>query len=287
MNELRNIKPMLCKLLPTVLDEPDWYWERKYDGARILAQVQDSRYELSSRTGKDKSGLFPELQLQTRQPVVLDGEVVSLDESKGFAGIQTRINRVYDLVWAAKECPAKYVVFDVLKVNGQDVESLPFLERRNLLLDVLVPSENVVVSEVSNDGKHLLEQAAENGWEGIVGKNITETYQRNKRRWVKIKTWQTRVFYACGHTVGTGRRDSSFGSLILVDLKGQYVGAVGTGFDDEMLKTLSNTFSKVPCPFSQAPVNAMWIKPFLVLVQFLEYTNDGLLRFPSFIGLAQ
>lgn len=287
MSELGQIKPMLCKLLPKVLDEPDWYWERKYDGARILAQVQDSKYELVSRTGKDKSELFPELELHTRKPAILDGEIVPLDETVGFAGIQTRINRAYDLDWASKECPTKYMVFDVLAVDGRNVESLPFLERRNLLLDVLIPSENVLVSSISTDGRSLLEQAAKEKWEGIVGKNAAEVYRRNKRSWVKIKTWQTGVFFAYGYTKGTGRRDDSFGSLVLVDTESRYVGAVGTGFDDDMLKVLTNSFSEAPCPFSEAPVSAKWIKPFLVVVQYLEYTNDGLLRFPSFVGLAQ
>lgn len=280
------IKPMLARDEPKVFNDPNYLWERKYDGARIIAFNNNSKYRLQSRSGRDKTELFPELEIVTRLPAVLDGEIVPVDESLGFNGIQRRVNRTRDISWAQKEYPAKLMVFDIIELDGTSLEICE-LEKRKLALEkVLVPSENVQIAPYTPDGVSLYDTMLSQGLEGVVGKHKRGHYLQDRREWLKVKTWQSDTFFACGYTAGTGWRETTFGALVLTDKKGRYVGEVGTGFNNADIDTLMVRFEPTGiCPFGKEPEPATWVQPFPVRIQYLEYTNDGILRFPSFKGL--
>jgi len=280
------INPMLCRLEASASNSDKILWERKYDGARIIARVAGSDHILQSRSGKDKTDHFPELRLETALPAVIDGEIIPVDESLGFNGIQRRVNRTLDVGWAVKEYPARLVVWDILELDGHNVRNLPLVQRRNLLEKALTVTGNVGLSPVYTDGEALFLLAKQKGWEGVIGKPKDSLYVEGSRlSWTKVKTWQSGLFFACGWTAGTGARASTFGALMLMDGNRKFVGKVGTGFDDSTIRGLMAMFKPASCPWPKAPEPATWILPFPVKIQYLEYTNDGILRFPSFKGV--
>ena len=272
------IYPMLCKG-GEASDDPDYIWEQKFDGARILAQVgsKGSSTRLWSRSGLIKTETLPELDIKSALPAVLDGEVVS---GKDFSNIQHRINRQQDIGKSIEEYPCVYMVFDILQVEGKSLSEIQLIKRRSILQDVLQETENVLIAPYYKSGLDLLEEARLKRWEGIVGKFSYGGYRPNKRDWIKVKLWKTDNFRVTGYTKGTGRRESTFGALVLSTFQGALVGEVGTGFTDQDLEELSKRFNIVG---EKSFITS--IEPFTVKVQYLEITEDGQLRFPSFKGV--
>ncbi len=310
------IKPMLCRNgdESSVTNNPHKIWERKYDGARLLSSVTSAYTHLASRSGKDKSRLFPELRIRTKVPAILDGEVVVYNSAgrSVFKGIQQRINVSPANVKAhAEKAPATYEVFDVLEAQGprgttQNLRGLPLSERKELLADLLIPNESVHLSEYSIDGPAMLAEAYAQDLEGIIGKDLNSPYQEGMRRWTKVKLWVDGIFLAVGFTEGTGWRKSTFGALVLADLECNHVGSVGTGFTSTAKGTQTKDFKLVPeadmerslqavmaqfkegtCLWKTPPEKATWVAPFLVKVRYLEKTDDGQLRFPAFKGFVE
>lgn len=281
------IKPMLCKECSKPFDDLNYQWELKYDGIRALATVSDTGYSLQARSGSDKTKLFPELCLKTKRSAILDGEIVASSQNgkTEFNSIQHRANRLNGIHLAADKFPATYWVFDVLEVIGSNLRHTPLAKRRELLDAVLIPSQNVKLAPIFDGGVALFEKAKAEHLEGIIGKSRLGSYQEGKREWLKIKVWQEDNFMVIGYTDGTGWRSTSFGALVLSDMKGNYVGQVGTGFNDADISQLCQKFTPGVIPFAREPELATWVKPFGVKVRFLEYTGDGVLRFPSFKGI--
>jgi len=282
---MEKIKPMLARDGGEVKNDPNLLFESKYDGARALAFVNGSSVRLQARSGSDKTATFPELEFQTKLPAILDGEIVSASGLSFQDGIQTRVNTQRDVSLRAKAFPARMMVFDVLEIDGKSVESMPLLARKDLLTQILVPTSNVELAPWTDDGETLFATAKAQQLEGIVGKHKLGKYLRDRREWIKFKCWQLGTFMAVGYTAGTGWRTSTFGALVLSDAKGNYAGEVGTGFNDETISDLTRMFSPGVCPFRHEPEPATWIKPFAIRVRYLEFTNDRVLRFPSFKGV--
>ena len=276
-------KPMLCKLEEKPWNRQGWIWEPKLDGFRAIAVVNGGT-RLFGRTGSEKTDSFPDLKIQTTKPAVLDGEVIS----GSFNDIQHRVNREFQIKQAVKDYPVKFSAFDILEVDGQSVRNQPLYLRKELLKAVLIQTARVAMTEYETDGITLFARMKENELEGVVGKATNSLYLQGKREWVKVKTWQNAVFAVVGYTLGTGWRESTFGALVLADADGKYVGSVGTGFDTSDIRGLYARLKTTHtlCPWKREPEKATWVKPFAVKIQFLEYTNDGALRFPSFKGVA-
>lgn len=283
------IKPMLAKLEPKAFKDENHIWEIKYDGVRAITVVTE-QVRIWGRSGIEKSHQFPELDIQTKAPAILDGEIVCYANGKTeFNAVQHR-NRRNNVQWASRQFPATYEVFDILEVKGIDLRGYPLIKRREILDSILVSTPNVRLAAQTDDGVSLYNQAKTNLMEGVIGKRKTGTYQEGYRGWLKVKTWQEGEFLVAGYTAGTGWRAPTFGALVLSDFHGRYVGAVGTGFNDADISMLYNDLSKTqaPCPFPKEPEKATWVKPQLVIkVKFLEYTNDGMLRFPAYKGVVK
>lgn len=276
---MRTIKPMLAKDSQVVPGQ-DYYWERKFDGVRIIAFVSGKEVYLQARSGTNKTDLFPELRIETRKPAILDGEVTS--QFGTFSAIQRRVNRMYDIDLAAQWLPTKFCVFDVLEIDGKSLEDEPLSLRKEALDSILVPTNNTEPVAITEDAPTLWNTAIQEGWEGIMGKPKDGVYTQGKRKWIKTKIFQEAEFLAVGYTEGTGKREKSFGALVLTKPTGEYVGQVGTGFDDWEIDLLMQDMEKCESPFKKDPCKFTPVKPFLVKIKFLEYSNDGILRFPAY-----
>jgi bifunctional non-homologous end joining protein LigD len=306
----KTLPPMLPTLADRPFSHPNWLFEPKLDGYRVIATIDGSNGEvrLASRRGLDCSDQYPWLvEALRRQPyseMVLDGEVVALDENDrpSFQHLQ---NRQSD----PNVC-LLYYAFDLLYRDGFDLRGVPLDQRKPLLEQSLVASERVrLVEAFPAEGEMLYEVARANGMEGVVAKRRDSRYETGKRSdaWLKIKAVQRDEFVVGGYTHGGGARASTFGSLVL-GYYGQgadrlsYVGNVGSGFDDTTLSTLLRRLEALrtdESPFDgPIPTGGRWtrrereegpitfVRPELVAeVKFAERTQDGILRAPVFLGL--
>ncbi len=295
---LQLIKPMLARLAdPEWLgrENSDYLFEVKYDGARCIAQSFAPDTRIWSRSGREMTNNFPEIVVNSRLPVVLDGEIISCDETGKsiFNRVQHRTTRENHVEWAMKEYPCSYEVFDIVAADGKDLTGLPLIARKEILNKLLIPTQNVRIAPYMEDGAKLFAEMELKKWEGVIGKTKGGIYLPGKREWLKVKVGMDEIFHICGYTEGTGWRTSTFGALVLGKLtqKGfQYVGAVGTGFDTAMINSLYDDLKQLPrvsCAFGAPPEPATWVLPAMqCLVHFAEYTGDGKCRFPSFKGRA-
>jgi bifunctional non-homologous end joining protein LigD len=202
------------------------------------------------------------------------------------------------------EGPIVYYVFDVLEVDGEPVLDEPLTERRKRLGGLLDGRVRAVrVSEAFEDGNALLEAAKEQGLEGVVAKRADSRYQQGRRTrdWLKIKTHGRQEFLVAGYTKGQGRRARGFGSLVLAVREGDglvYVGNVGTGFSDRDIRELLDQLESLrrsATPFPEVPKmpkvkkgDVVWVEPQLVVeVEFAQWTHEGHLRAPSFVGVRE
>ncbi len=303
------IKPMLCTLRPEPFNNDDYLWEIKYDGIRgITTVVEGYPYSIQSRSGKDKTAMFPELHLETTVPAIVDGELVCYDNNGKpiFRGIQRRANRVNDIPRMSREYPATYEVFEILEVEEHSLYNTPLEERKDMLKQILVPSDNVRLAPYTEDGLSLYAEAQVNAdhyhktdeilghKEGVVGKLKAGIYRPGSHDWTKVKTFALDEFVICGYTQGTGWRTSTFGALVLGKLTHDnlstptHVGHVGTGFDRPEIERLYQKMLPLAdkCPFNIVPELATWIKPVIrVYIQYAEYTDDYKLRIPSYKGM--
>lgn len=286
---------MLATLVDEPFDDPAWLFEIKWDGFRAVCTIDaKGALKLESRNGLDLLARFPQLaglaDAFESVPIVVDGEVVSLD-SKGRSSFQ-RLQEAQKKPGTA----LTYVAFDVLYADGRDVRKEP-LEERKALLERLIADDDLVLysKHVLGKGTALFAQAQKNGLEGIVGKIRTSVYQeRRTRDWVKIKAQLEQEFVVGGYTAPRGSR-SGFGSLLLGAYDGKklrYVGHVGTGFSHKVLAELQARLKKIErktSPFDtpvETNMDATWVKPELVVqVRFTEWTRDGYLRHPAYLGL--
>ncbi len=288
---------MLAKLAEAPFDDKDWVFEIKYDGYRALAACDgNGEVELYSRNllsfNKDFAPVAAALESVTH-PCILDGEVVIEDESgvSKFQLLQNYQNTQHGTL--------KYYVFDILQLDGNNLTHLPLLERKELLRLLLKKEKlkNVFYSDhIAEKGIEFFELANKRNLEGIMAKDAQSPYRVDRRssEWLKIKISKEQEAVIAGVTAPKGQRNH-FGSLLLGVYNGnelEYTGRCGTGFDEKTLKTLYQQFEPLfvsKSPFKERiPLNGkvQWMKPKLVCqVKFTEWTQDGSMRHPVFLGL--
>jgi DNA ligase D-like protein (predicted ligase) len=260
---------------------PDWIYERKYDGIRCVAIRDGSSLRLLSRNDLALNERYPAiadaLAAQSRDRFVVDGEVVAITE------------RFQD------DGPRLYHVFDVLWLDGEDVRGRPLLERKALLRDALSFEGPLNLVEYrETEGEAMYAEACQNGWEGVIAKRADSVYvPKRSKDWLKFKCAQGQELVIGGFTPPKGSR-IEFGALLVgvYDEHGlHYAGKVGTGFNRDKLQSLAATMrplEQAESPFYDAPRfrEVTWIEPRLVAqCGFAEWTRDGRLRHPRFLGL--
>ena len=299
-----TIRPMLGRLARHAFDSPDHLFELKWDGMRALAFIEGGALKIFSRNGRDITSNFPELADLPSQvnsaPVILDGEIVCLDEDNkpSFSRLQQRVQS--KRIGIKRTHPVTFIAFDLLYQNGSSVMKHRLVERKNLLADTLKPTEFAQACEfVENDGTAFFQATCDLGLEGIMAKEKSGIYLPGKRspHWLKVKRVRDSEFVIGGYSFG-GARKELFSSLLLglYDDDGNlnYVGSVGTGYSDAEAKrifaVLKNSHIDAR-PFTSTPdVKRFihWCRPELVChVEYGEFTLDGKLRYPIFIGMRE
>ncbi|HWB23101.1 MAG TPA: non-homologous end-joining DNA ligase [Gaiellaceae bacterium] len=293
----RTYSPMLATLDERVPTGANWLFEVKFDGYRALAYVRNGTCRLVSRNEKELGDRFPgiaeEIVKATKSPnAVLDGEICRLDPAgrSSFSELQQGTG------------PLVFYAFDLLELDNEPLVDLPLTERKSRLKQLLDGRNRTIrFSDDFDDGEALLVAAREQDLEGIIAKRATSRYASGKRTrdWLKIKLHNEDEFVVAGYTRGEGRRGQTFGALVLAVNEGKelrYVGNVGTGFNDaeiDKLLALLKPLHRDSSPFKAAPkmarvrkADVQWVNPQVVVqVRYGEWTHDGRLRHPAYLGL--
>jgi ATP-dependent DNA ligase len=273
------VVPMAATLTHERFAGPDWLFERKFDGIRLLALRNGPEVRLLSRNRLSQNVAYPSIvEAVSRLPVhdvVLDGEATGVWGRRGHT---------------------TYHVFDLLWLDGDDLTSLPLHRRRERLAGLPLAAPLAAVGSV--DGAKPWELACAQGWEGVIAKRRDSTYQhRRSPDWLKMKCEASQELVIGGFTDPRGSR-IGLGALLVGYYDGDdfvYAGKVGTGFDTEMLRELRSRLDAIEIPlppFTRAVglprVRAHWVRPEIVVqVAFIEWTVHGKLRHSRLLGLRE
>lgn len=301
---------MLATLVTDAFDDDRWAFEPKWDGVRTFAVCNGSP-RLISRNQRDITIAYPELADMHRQlagkNAIVDGEIVAFEGGvPSFEKLQSRIHvrdpreieRLRTLI------PVAYIAFDLIYIDGRNLTSLPYTERRDRLESSLEATAALQISPRHPEhGTQLFEAARAQGLEGIVAKRLDARYEPGARSksWLKVKTTFEADVVVAGWNEGGGGRNGRLGSLVCAvyeDRALRYVGSVGTGFTQASLARMeaelrSRPSDEVPFPPQTLKEKrelrqAHWVRPDLVaMIEFRQLTSAGKLRAPSFKGLRE
>jgi len=302
-----HVKPMMATLSLLPDDEDEYAFEVKWDGMRAVAFSEPGRLRLETRTLRDITAGFPELNRLQRQlgarRAVLDGEIVAFDEAgrPSFQQLQGRMHLANrsQVTRAARSAPVTYMIFDLLYLDGESLLEADYRTRRRRLEELRLEGPAWKVPPIlEGAGADVLEASRKAGLEGIIAKRRDSAYQPGYRgrEWLKVKNVLRQEFVVGGFTAGTGRRKDSLGALLVgyhEDGELRYAGKVGTGYSDADLEMLGKTLrprirKRSPFTAGRVPAGATFVRPDLVCeCAFAEWTTQGLLRQPSFLGLRE
>jgi bifunctional non-homologous end joining protein LigD len=307
---MRAPEPMYATVGATIPTGPGWTFEQKYDGMRVIALASSRDVRLVTRNGRDKSTQFPEivdalraLARRLRRPIILDGEVVAIRRGAPapFQALQSRmqLEDSEHIVEKSSREPASLVVFDILQDGRANLMREPWRARREHLERVVEPGVDprILISESSPNGPRMIARARRRAWEGVIAKQVDAVYVPGARStaWLKLKLQHRAEFVVGGYTEPRRSRQH-IGALLLgyFDAAGHlcYVGHMGGGFNRtslaEMLERLEPLERRTSPFFERFPTNepSHWVRPTVVVeVKFAEWTADGKLRQPIFLGV--
>lgn len=292
--------PMLATLTKNYFSDPDWIYERKLDGMRCILQKKGKVVTIWSRNKKNQNLVFPELVKALQKysmDFILDAEIVTFSGTKtSFEKLQLRMHVQGPSDKLIKQVPITAFVFDIIYINGYDVTKFSLAVRKQILAEnfkFIKPLK--LISYKRGNGLKYFKYACAHGWEGIIAKDSNSTYvHKRSTAWLKFKCGQGQEFVIGGYTLPQGSR-MNLGALLIGYYKNgklKYAGKVGTGFNTNTLTLLGPKLQKLKVnnsPFTDYQKNirgVTWVKPSLVVeLQFTEWTSDGRLRHPSYIGL--
>ena len=308
----RFVEPMKAKLVEKPPATGDWIYELKFDGIRLIAVKTDTKVSLLSRNQNELGARFPEIveavkDLPARE-CVIDGEVVALDE-EGRSSFQLLQAREME----GRKSPVYFYAFDLLQLDGKSLVSLPLEARKNVLKKLCAEAGDPIrySGAIGGDAERLLEEVKRRGLEGIIGKRYNFVYEPGRRSgaWIKLKCVEQQEFVVGGYTPPQGAR-KHFGAILVgyyENKKLVFAGKVGTGFTTKSLSMLHKKFraeERADCPFVDLPSkeNGQWVQGitpsmmrkmhwvnpmFVCEIKFAEWTRDGKLRAPVFLGLRE
>lgn len=273
------LEPMAATLTRERFTSPEWIFERKLDGIRVLAFKNDRDVRLFSRNRLRQDAAYPDvvraIEALPAREVVLDGEALG-----GWRG----------------EARVGYHVFDVLWLEGRDLTQLPLDARRELLSAIPLAAPLFLVERLED--AEPWERACREGWEGVIAKRRDAPYEhRRSPNWLKMKCEATQELVVGGFTEPQGKR-AGLGALLVGYFDGAdfvFAGKVGTGFDTKLLVALRARLDALEItapPFTRAVglprLGAHWVRPEIVVqVAFMEWTTHGKLRHPRLLGLRE
>jgi DNA ligase D-like protein (predicted ligase) len=292
-------------MLATLTDRRDfgeeWLLERKLDGERCVTRKDGGEVRLESRNGKDLTSTYPEVRAavaaQAARQMLLDGELVAYDGGQtSFSRLQQRLGVASPSAQLIAAYPVVYCVFDLLELDGEDLTGLPLLERRARLERAVQADAALALTEAwRGDAERRFADACRAGWEGLIAKRADAPYQRGRSKdWLKLKCAWEQELVVGGFTDPAGSR-TDFGALLVgyhEDGVLRYAGRVGTGYSTTMLHELGARLRELETPTSPfadvrpVPRGTHWVRPELVAqIGFAEWTTEGRLRQPRFLGL--
>jgi bifunctional non-homologous end joining protein LigD len=295
------VDPMLATLTNRRFSDPNWIYEHKLDGERCLAFKHGRTVSLLSRNKQHLNNTYPEvadaLEGAGDHDCIVDGEIVAFEGNRtSFARLQGRIG-IKDPDEARRSgIPVFYYVFDMVYVDGFDITQVGLIDRKNLLEKALAFRSPVrFMTHRDTTGEAFYREACKQGLEGLIAKRRDSTYVHVRSPdWLKFKCINEQEMVIGGFTDPAGSR-VGFGALLIGYYEGgqlRYAGKVGTGFDTDTLLRLRNRLDAREVkrsPFAQAEVKEKgghWVRPDLVAqIGFTEWTHDGKLRHPRFLGL--
>jgi bifunctional non-homologous end joining protein LigD len=299
----RQLKPMLAESADAPESNPQWRYEPKLDGYRVIAYIEEGRVRLQSRRGLDLTPFFPEIAAELSSqpaPMILDGEIVALgaDGRPSFNALQNRaqLKSSTEIAAAQRDAPVVLVCFDLLHFAGMNLRGALYRDRRRYLSQCLLPSAHVQLVHTATDAGQLYSAALEQGFEGIVAKRLDSLYRpgQRSRDWLKLKAARSGEFLIGGYTRGNGAREP-LGALLLGYRDGRqlrYAGHVGSGLDAQIIGELlerTTPLQRSDSPFAEPPPlhrPTTWLRPQLVAeVRYSEWTPAGALRAPVFVRL--
>ncbi|WP_429426766.1 ATP-dependent DNA ligase [Nocardia sp. GAS34] len=279
--------------------------ELKWDGIRAISQISGTGARFWTRNGQDVTPSFPELAeaFPGITGLVLDGEVVAPDPATGapdFGRLQRRLGTGPSTA-LRESVPVRYFVFDVLEIAGESVTNLPYLDRRERLDELQLDGGPIRVPPtwIGEDPDRMLQLAADSNVEGIVLKRVDSTYQpgRRSRAWRKVPLRKRETVVVVGWSEGRGANRGNLGSIVVAGrLEGrlQYVGSVGSGFTVAGRRAMRDALEQITRPDPPLDVepprdiarSAHWCEAVIAVdVDYREFTQDGVLRQPSFKGV--
>jgi bifunctional non-homologous end joining protein LigD len=284
--------PMLATLTREPFSNPDWIFETKLDGIRCLAFRKGNSLELYSRNHLSLNRAFPAIAdaliQQGVRDFVLDGEVVAFERGvTRFEVLQQRMR---------KHVPVSYYVFDILHLNGYDLTAVELRHRKEILRRALTFQDPIGYSEHRDaKGEVYYREACRKGWEGVIAKRAASPYVHQRSGdWLKFKCENAQEFVIIGYTDPMGERTGIGALLVGVYERGKlrYAGKVGTGFDNETLRTLEQKLSAIEVKAAPVADDSLprtkvhWVRPrYVAQVGFTEWTTAGKLRHPRYLGL--
>jgi bifunctional non-homologous end joining protein LigD len=309
----RFVEPMKAKLVEKPPATGDWIYELKFDGIRLIAIKHREKVSLLSRNKNDLSARFPEIvdaiNNLPADECVVDGEVVALDE-KGRSSFQLLQAREME----GRKSPIYFYAFDLLQLDRKSLVSLPLEARKNVLEKLCAGAGDPRMrysGAIGGDANQLLKEVQRRGLEGIIGKLRNSVYEPGRRSgaWIKLKCLNEQEFVIGGYTPPQGAR-KHFGAILVGYYKDRdlvFAGKAGTGFTTKSLAILHKKFraeERADCPFVDLPSKQngqwvlgitpsmmkkiRWINPkFVAEIKFAEWTRDGKLRAPVFMGLRE
>jgi bifunctional non-homologous end joining protein LigD len=294
------MEPNLVQQVP---DDPSFIYQVKYDGIRILCSVTPESIELYTKKQNERTKQYPEFfhirpQLKANS-CILDGEViVRSDVGKpqfSFVVRRDRSSREEKVKQLIKELPIEYHVFDILMKDGADLRHRPFSERTAILNETCISCDWLQLVESHHDGRQLYRQMAEKDWEGVVAKRIHSPYASGKKHphWFKIKIMKQLLCVVGGIQYKSGFPNS----LLIGAYAGEHLHFVGkissglTAADTHLLHSYITELEQEESPFMVSPAGALpvrWVEPRLTLLaEYMEMTEEGILRHPKIIGFTQ
>ncbi len=305
-----NIKPMLATLVDKPFNNKEWVFEVKWDGIRSIFYLHKTKdiLKLQSRNGINITHRYPEIieslkqVIKCSESVIVDGEIVVLNKEgyPEFGSHKERmsVNSDREISRLSQAIPATYYLFDILYWDGQDLRNRDYIDRREILNEVISQSNNkkrVRMSDyIEQQGVAVFENIKKMNLEGIIAKRKDSKYIHGTRSkdWLKIKNTKTQDCVVIGYTTGEGNREKYFGSLILAVYEQgrlRFAGHTGSGFNTNQLGRVYNTIKSMKIdkpPIDHIPYTngkPTWIKPQLVAeIKFDNWTNEKILRAPIF-----
>ncbi len=278
-----------------ILKSRDYIFEPKLDGTRAMMIKHRGKISLINRRGYNIRKRYPELDLERCiicESCILDGEIVVYNDEglPDFHLLQMRdlVDSYADIKIRSDLYPATYVVFDILEKDGKNLKNLPLLERKKYLEECVGNCKRVQIIPYTENGEKLWEIVKSLNLEGVMAKKKYSKYREERcDDWLKIKYFKTVDAIIVGYTPGMGKREKTFGALLLALYDNdalRFIGKVGTGFDEELSRYLLSKFRKDEVNVVNPPnYEVIWVKPeYVCEVQYLEVTEDLKLRAPSF-----